>query len=395
MFADRYLQKSTFSGPLLSGLPHPDTSLLVVIPCFDEPEILRTLESLMACTPPRGRVEVIVLINEPEGCAPAVSAFNRQTSLDIQAWASQHSGSAICFFAAGPVQLPRKWAGAGLARKRGMDEAVYRFNAVGKPDGVIVSLDADTLVQPNYLVEIENHFLQNPAHVGATLAFEHQKEGLKPHHRAGISMYEKYLHYYKNAVSYTGYPYSMFTIGSAFAVTAEAYVRRGGMNRRQAGEDFYFLQHLALLGKIGEINSTCVYPSARISERVPFGTGPVLKKWMEGREDLQFTFNLQAFDDLKILFGLREKFYRLKPELLSAVMAQLPLPVAEFLQAEDLPAQFGQLSRNCGSAEVFSNRFFQIFNGLVILKFIHFSHPRHYPKMLLESEIDRLKELMQ
>ena len=60
------------------------------------------------------------------------------------------------------------------ARKKGMDEAVRRFNFFEKPDGIIVSLDADTLVPQNYLLEIERYFNNNPQKIGATIAFEHQ-----------------------------------------------------------------------------------------------------------------------------------------------------------------------------------------------------------------------------
>ena len=56
----------------------------------------------------------------------------------------------------------RPIAKAGTARKAGMDEAVRRYNLLGKPQGIIVSLDADTLVDENYLVEIENYFRKNP-----------------------------------------------------------------------------------------------------------------------------------------------------------------------------------------------------------------------------------------
>ncbi len=33
-------------------------------------------------------------------------------------------------------------------------------------------------------------------------------------------------------------------VGSALAVKALQYVKAGGMNRKQAGEDFYFVQKL-------------------------------------------------------------------------------------------------------------------------------------------------------
>ena len=188
-----------------------------------------------------------------------------------------------------------------------MDEAVFRFNTLGNPKGLIVSLDADTLVAENYFIEIEKHFSKNPENVGATISFQHQTEGLNSKHLEGIQLYEKYLQYYKNAIEFTGYPHSMFTVGSAFVVTAEAYVKRGGMNRRQAGEDFYFLQNLAHLGPIGEISTTTVFPSARLSDRVPFGTGPILQKWMGGAEDLTQTYNFQAFADLKEFFSIKRQ----------------------------------------------------------------------------------------
>ena len=41
--------------------------------------------------------------------------------------------------------MPAKDAGVGLARKTGMDEALYRFNMLGKPEGIILSYDADSL----------------------------------------------------------------------------------------------------------------------------------------------------------------------------------------------------------------------------------------------------------
>ena len=73
-------------------------------------------------------------------------------------------------------------------------------------------------------------------------------------------------------MKYSNLPYSFHTIGSAFALTASAYTRQGGMNRRKAGEDFYFINKLIKGEIFGEINDTKVIPSPRISDRVPFGT---------------------------------------------------------------------------------------------------------------------------
>jgi len=103
-------------------------------------------------------------------------------------------------------------------------------------------------------------------------------------------------------LDFAGFPDSIYTIGSAFAVRAEAYVKQGGMNRRQAGEDFYFLNKLTKLGTVAEINDAFVFPSARVSDRVPFGTGAAMTKWMNEDEDLTKTYNFAAFQDLKRLF---------------------------------------------------------------------------------------------
>jgi len=51
--------------------------------------------------------------------------------------------------------LPKKHAGAGLARKIGMDLALHRFNQLNRPDGMILSLDADTQIEKNYFTAID------------------------------------------------------------------------------------------------------------------------------------------------------------------------------------------------------------------------------------------------
>ncbi len=232
----------------------------------------------------------------------------------------------------------------------------------------------------------------NPANAGVTLRFSHQTEGLEEKQRQGIMLYEKYLHYYKKALTSTGYPDALYTIGSAFAVTAGAYMRRGGMTRRKAGEDFYFLQTLTQTGKVGELTETCVYPSARVSQRVPFGTGIAMKKWMEGSDDLLYSFNFQAFSDLKIFFSIRHLFYARSNEDFSMLIKQLPEPVAAFLEHEHLYGELSELGKNCSSEDVFLDRFFQIFNAFRVLKFLNFSHPRFYQKENLEKCMAALEQ---
>ncbi|MCK3684031.1 glycosyltransferase family 2 protein [Maribellus sp. YY47] len=370
----------------------PDSGLgiVVVIPCLREPAVLNTLRSLERCILPEMAVEVLVLINHSEVASEATQSFNQKTRTELDVWIGKNCKSKLSFFAIGPVELRKKWAGAGLARKKGMDEALLRFNAIGKNDGIIVSLDADTLVEPNYLVEIENHFRNNPKEVGATISFSHQTENLESKQLQGIELYEKYLGYYKRALDYAGYPFSMFTVGSAFAVTAQAYVKRGGMNRRQAGEDFYFLQNLVQIGRVGEILTTTVQPSARLSDRVPFGTGPILQKWLAGEEDLTSTYNFDAFSDLKAFFDRVADLYLIDESGYQKIISELPKSVAAFLTEDVFDEDLAELNANCASVGMFQKRFFQKFNAFRILKFLNFAHAGFYEKANLEEQCEKL-----
>ncbi|QGY45288.1 glycosyltransferase [Maribellus comscasis] len=393
MFAEKYLLKQDKKS-LIGIAPKAGTKLIVVIPCYNEPDILQTLVSLSACKIPDYPVEVLIVLNHSETENDVIKDFNWKTKKQVEFWLSENKFSNITFYIVGPVELRKKWAGAGLARKTGMDEALFRFDLLKNPNGLIVSLDADTLVAENYFVEIEKHFSEHPKNVGATISFQHQTTGLEARHLKGIQLYEKYLWFYKNAIHFTGYPYSMFTVGSAFAVKAEAYVKRGGMNRRQAGEDFYFLQNLAQLGEVGEISTTKVYPSARLSARVPFGTGPILQKWMNETEDLTQTYNFQAFADLKELFDTKGKLFKINKKEYEAVISKLPEPVFEFLLHDNFWKELNDVNNNCANQQTFKRRFFQKFNAFKILKYLNFVHEEFYLKANLNEQVDILNRYL-
>lgn len=385
MFANRYLQKSK-NFKWIEDIPDPDTRIIVVIPCFMEPEIINTLESLVKCDLPPCSAEVIILINHSVISKEEVRLYNQKTAMEADDWIRNNQRKNLRFFVEGPVEFPSKWAGVGVARKRGMDNAVRRFNFLNRPEGIIVSLDADTIVEKNYLTAIFDHFLNSPADVGAVISFEHQIENLEGRHLQGILLYEKYLAYYRRALRFSGYPHSIFTIGSAFAVRADAYVKRGGMSRRQAGEDFYFLQNLVHLGNVGEISATTVHPSARLSDRVPFGTGPVLNKWMRYEEDLSKTYNFNSFCDLREFFRIRKKLFRITEAEYHIYINTLPESIRNFIIEENFQDELDDLNKNCSTLKTFDIRFFQKFNAFKILKYLNYAHTNYYEKAELDSQ---------
>lgn len=391
-FAQKYLLKQS-TDYIHSGIGFYDARLIVVIPCFNEPDIINTLESLLNCTMPDCNVGILVVVNEPFGADESIVKQNDQTIRELQVWGRKFNSAEFSISTIEARGLPVKWAGAGWARKIGMDEAVRHYAEIDDPSGIIVSLDADCVVEANYFVEILKHFKENPKGVAATLHFEHPviQEGMEERIREGIVLYELYMRYYKNALSYTGFPNAMYTIGSAFAVKAEAYVKQGGMNRKKAGEDFYFLQKLTQLGTVGAITSTMVIPSARLSDRVPFGTGPVLQKWVDGVTDLAITYQLSAFNDLKEWFAHLPELYEIDADGYQQLLALLPEPVSSFLTEDSFWTQLHELQKNCSGSEVFQKRFFDLFNAFKVLKYLNYCRDNYYPD---SSLIENVKTLL-
>lgn len=392
-FAQRYIDKNIRVEKFIQDQPSEELGIIVIIPVLNEPDLINTLDSLKGCQQPECKVEVIVVVNESEISSISVREQNNLTLHEIDHWLSGNSNPGFRLYVIQPEPFPKKHAGAGLARKTGMDEAIYRFHRVNKPGGILVSLDADTLVRQNYFVEIEK-FFKTEEIIGATIQFFHRADEIKDKlQKEGILLYEKYMHYYKKAMEYTGFPHAIYTVGSAFAVRADAYVKQGGMSKRQAGEDFYFLHKLTQAGKVVELNSTCVYPSARISDRVPFGTGPVLKKWMQGDRSLSQTYNMQAFKDLKRFFKLLPVFYELNTAPFNE--ENLGKAMYVFLLKDKYMEKLTEVKKNSSTFKNFEKRFFQYFNAFKLLKFLNFSHLEFYSYQgLMDAELQLEKLIL-
>ena len=393
MFGDRYIQNNIVYPPFIKEVVSPSLSMIVMIPCLNEPEIIRTLESVWACEPVDSYCEVLVIVNDSESSPEPVKAINRKTFTQLLEWKQVNDRSNLVLHPFYAPSVQAKFAGAGMARKIGMDEVIRRFNAINRPEGIIISLDSDCLVSSNYLKNIETVFSKNKSCFAATINFRHRFEEMDDHRQeAGIRLYEDYLHYYKQALDFAGFPNSIYTIGSAFAVRAEAYVKQGGMNRRQAGEDFYFLHKLTKLGQLTEITDAFVYPSGRVSDRVPFGTGAAMTKWMNFTEDLALTYNFAAFLDLKKLFDSVVLLFKCNSTHYAEILTSLPATVQEYLSSISFEEKLSEINRNSATPESFRKRFFQVFDAFQVLKFLNMVHERHYQRQSLTEAIRQLQE---
>ena len=385
---DKYIKRHGITDRL-SEYDFPDSDMIVVIPAYIEKDyIFDCLDSLsVSAVRISGTVSVIVVVNATE--RSAVNVIREQEELFRSLVLYSAACPNIRVFPIKEFNFRKKHAGVGAARKLGMDQAVYWFRRAGVYDGVIVSLDADTVVAPNYFEELQEYFLQDKV-TGCSIYFEHPLEG---HERDAIALYELYLRYYKNALKFSGFPYAFHTVGSAFAMRATNYVMAGGMPRKQAGEDFYLIQKVVQSGGYGELNTTCVYPSSRPSDRVPFGTGPSVKKMLNEKTGYK-TYNQKAFYDLKNLFENRMSLYGISPVQFEKYVDKLPESVRDFLIRDSFYDDVVNLSSNCSSQDVFNKRFFELFNAFKVVKCLNFVHNGYYEKEdVVKASVGLLKLL--
>ena len=387
----QYLAKNNFT-PAINSKPEEAPRMIVVIPSYNEPALLRSLESLYRCRQPTCSVEVIVVVNHPEHASNDAKRQNGESLCNAAHWMLQHHTNKLHFHVIYKPDVPTKIAGVGYARKIGMDEAVYLFLKADVDDGVIIGFDADATCDENYLEEIEQTFFTGKPVNGASIYFEHPIEGDEYDSSVydGIVLYELHLRYLNQALRYAGFPYAYHTVGSSFVVSASAYVKQGGMNKRKAGEDFHFLQKIIPLGNYVEINTTRVLPSPRPSDRVPFGTGASISQWMtDGKAALQ-TYPLEPFEDLKLLFALVPQFYKTNETEIEKRCTPLPYPMRDYLLQNDYVKQIAQANSNSASIEAFTKRFFGWFDGLKTVKYLNESCRQVYGKQSADVAAGRL-----
>ncbi len=374
-----YLTTRALYPPLIHKRPSPLLGLVVVIPCYDEEYLLLSLMALKKCVRPQCDVEVIVVVNHSEKTPASIKAKNQKIYEQASNWAKQNRLSHLRYFILMMEDLPVKHAGVGLARKVGMDEACYRFHKAQNPTGIIVCFDADSRCETNYFQELEKYFLKNQKAQACGIHFEHPLQGVDFSDKIyeAITLYELHLRYYVNAQRWAGFPHAWQTIGSSMAVRCNAYQQQGGMNRRQAGEDFYFLHKFIPLGYFGEIKETKVIPSPRPSDRVPFGTGKAVEKFLNSKGPY-LTYNPLSFQDLAIFFK------KISPNLFEVknveeVIPILPESIATFLSKHNFERKLAEIKQHSSTKASFAKRLNRWFDAFLLMKYVHFARDHFYP----------------
>jgi glycosyltransferase involved in cell wall biosynthesis len=372
----------------IAGLPSGDYQGAIVIPALAERETLSlTLDSLEKN--PREILSsffVLVVVNHSPDASVHDKQNNQQTLQGFAAWQARFRQLRLAWVdAASPgLELPVRQSGVGLARKIGFDLALRELQYSPSPP-FLVSLDADTLTRPDYLSALMRHFRErrNP---GAVIPFCH-RPGAFPEQDRAIQRYELFLRAYVLGLSLAASPYAFHTVGSAMACTADGYVRTGGMKPRKAAEDFYFLQGLVKTGSVSQVGGTVVYPSARSSHRVPFGTGRSVSRLLAGEKGSILFYRKECFQILRDWLSLMEESWHRDGEEISHRSAHISPRLTDYLKEIHFSATWAKIQKNFPSLPTLRKGFHDWFDGLKTLRLIHFlsagSFPRDDPERAL------------
>lgn len=357
------------------GRVHKIYQNCLIIPCFDE------TEDFLSQVLPRGIADllVIVVINAPVS-APQDAVDRTAKLLAGLAGNTSRTMGVIPYTAAQNVdvlvidrvstsrRLPPN-QGVGLARKIGADISLelYQHGSIAEP--WLYSTDADATLPGDYFTTPLEEEAVN------LFGFQHKSQDERLHAKG--QLYETYLRYYVNRLSYARSPYAYHTLASTMVIPVSGYAKVRGFPKRNAGEDFYLLNKLAKVVDIHSLHTPRIELQARASTRVPYGTGPAIQHMPEDPA-CYLSYAPECFDELKaVLENIRSS----EPDSpwRSLEVADKALQVLGFFEF------FTRAQQQFKSSSTLHKALHQWLDGFRSLRFIH--EIRHeYPDVpLLET----------
>lgn len=404
---DKYLQE--YAEPetrALDGLAQsrygmePWSNVVVIPACNESPGLLRPM-------PPRdGRCLMIVVVNQPIGAPRHVESKNRELAAAVHtqfkmAWESAPADSDFALnlcqdpsserdvllvdrFSPGR-ELPRK-GGVGLARKIGADLAAGLIHRGHIGSNWIHCTDADVVLPDTYFRCLEKRIGKGTEYSALTYPFRHcgkdRLSGTDELLRA-TGLYELSLHYYVAGLRWAGSPYAFHTIGSTMAINAVHYAKVRGFPRREAGEDFYLLNKLAKVGPVRELEADdgCepIQITARLSDRVPFGTGAAVTAITQLQDPLE---DYRYYDPA--VFNLIRQWLRCWPGLWrsrSTALTHFSPELAAGLEAIGTEKALRHAFAHSKEERQFRRHMDTWFDAFRTLKLIHFLRGAYFPSI--------------
>ena len=256
-----------------------------------------------------------------------------------------------------------KQKGVGWARKLLFERIMEEHN----DDELVVSLDADTDFDADYLQAVVDTMNAHPDHNAFSVPYYHPLNHDELLDRPMLR-YECYMRHYLLGLLHIGNPYAFTALGSAMVFPIWAYRRVGGITPLQGGEDFYLLQKFAKTGYLllqfvepYRGRGMVVRPQGRISSRVPFGTGPAIAKGIAAMEESYPFYTDHGFAAVKATYDLFPALYD----------CDIETPMTPFLRqqlaTDDLRSP---LRANFKSRDLFVRACAERVDGLRILQYL-------------------------
>ncbi|XPF94790.1 hypothetical protein ACM9HF_01925 [Colwellia sp. RE-S-Sl-9] len=395
-YLDQYAENNvTQLGTHLADLlPHNvNFEHVVVIPAYKEsPQFVARLLSSPVIVP----VLYIIVINQPDSdvdSSPQINLYNfiksSGTSIFKEGEIELISASEQTYFLivdafTHPLPVDQ---GVGLARKIGSDYALCLINKNKVLSDWIHSTDADAHLPEGYF-EATSALSKQKKHnqtVAVSYNFTHVDKNIEL--QQANKLYETALRYYVAGLSYAGSDYDFFTIGSVIAFKAKEYAMVRGFPKRSAGEDFYLLNKLAKLGQVKFLKNAVVTIEARVSDRVPFGTGPSVANILQLKQDNKpyCYYHPQVFEELKNCIRTFDTLWENRFNLDDWTSA-LSKESQHALQDIKL-ASFVDKQKNNNQIQ-FNKQLTVWFDAFKTLKFIHSLREQKYADIPLQKAIE-------
>ena len=185
-----------------------------------------------------------------------------------------------------------------------------------------------------------------------------------------IRLYEQFLYDTANCMKNSGSPYDFITMGSAMVFTAKAYISAGGISRRKATEDFYFLQQLVKYKSIHKIKDVLVYPSSRSEQRVYLGTGYRIKNFSKNNNFQDLDIMQEGFDHLKSIYIIIDEHWHLCGDRICKLFKSVNPSIDKFMRNNDFVSIFNKIKKNTDNKKQCKSQFNNWFDNLKIYKFL-------------------------
>lgn len=388
----RYLEKNQkYLREIESKIRAASYDAVVIIPAIAEYENLKNLLNNLNENDEEAisRALILIVVNNLAGSDEKTKNENLQT-LKYLKWLINEQvlklNLAVIDCASEGATLDEKHGGVGLARKIGMDSALHLL----RESGLLVCLDADCSASKNYLKNILK-FFEEKKFPAAVVRYEHLLND--PKTEAAIICYEIFLRYYLLGLKYAGSPFAHHTIGSTMICTVDSYVSIGGMNKRKAAEDFYFIEKLAKDFEIGCITDAIVFPSSRGSWRVPFGTGQRVNRFLSHERNEYLLYSPESFSILKKWLALFNEWDGNNSQSLLKNVEAISSSLKYFLVENSFEDDWRKIFSNSKEKLQLEKQKRYWFDGFKTLKLIHCLRDNSHPLSPMFTALNEMFQL--